>query len=164
MSAFPAQNAPDQAELLRRYLDVVEDWHADLVEEAVTLYTTGAMPGFDGRFAPTPPMLATGCRKAAENQARRKYLDGLNAPRLPAPQLQRTDESRERVREKMKAAVEAIGAQDAHVAAEDIAYSKERWAKTNARFQPDMSDEAVMDRLVRKRGFEVGNDGEEFAA
>lgn len=164
MSAFPAQNAPDQAELLRRYLEVVEDWHADLVEEAVTLYITGAMPGFDGRFAPTPPMLAMGCRKAADNAARRKQLENLALPRLPSPTIEHDADSRQRVREKAQHAAEVIGAVNLVRDYEAISYAKERWEKTNARFQPDMSDEAVMDRLVRKRGFDVGNDGEEFAA
>lgn len=165
MSAFPAQNAPDQAELLRRYLDVAEDFAADLVEEAVTLYITGAIPGFDGRFAPTPPMLASACRKAAEHRARKRYLDGLLAPRLPAPVLQKTPEQRQSVRQQMEAAVDNLAARIALDDAEAQAAQKAMWEKTNERFRPDMSDDAVMNRLIHKRpAFTAGSPESDEAA
>lgn len=161
LSAFPAQ-AGDGAELLRRYLEVAEDYHADDVETSVTLYLKGAVPGFDGRFAPTPPMLANGCRQAAEMRQREAYLKSFNAPRLAAPTVEKTAEQMERGRALMEAAVQRLTSMNESESAEAIAASKARWEKVNARFAPDMSDEAINARLMKPR-WTVGNDAEDAA-
>ena len=150
--------------MLHNYLLAVDDYAADDVEAAVTLYIKGAMPGFDGRFAPTAPMLATGCRKAVEDRSRVAYLAGMQMPRLPPPDIEKTDEQRQRARALMEQTVANLTAGAAVETAEAEAASKARWEKVNARFQPDQSDEAIAARLLKRRPFDVGNDGEEFAA
>ena len=150
MSAFPPTSNADPAQALRNYLDVVEDWHADLVEEAVTLFIKGEIPGFDGRFAPTAPMLAGACRKAAENRQRAAYIASLSAPRLMAPEIEKTPEQRERARELVASFVANLEAEN--IDAAETQRRNEQWVKVNARFQPDMSDEAVKSRLMSNKG------------
>lgn len=157
-SAFPPLSNPDPDETLRRYFEAIEDFPAGDLETAVTLYITGKVPGFDGRFAPTPPMLATGCRIAAEMRQREAYLKTFSAPRLPAPVLQKTPQERQSVREKMAAAIDNLAASMALQEVEAMEASKARWERTNERFHPDMSDDAIMERLIRKRGYWTGND------
>jgi len=150
LSAFPPIPG-DPALVLHNYLMAVDDWAADFVEEAVTLYIKGNVPGFDGRFAPTAPMLATGCRLANERHARQRYLDGLSVPKLPSPTIEHTPEQRARA----KAQVDAfVAAQDAvTLGAEETKAQNERWAKVNARFDPPQDDASIMERLM---GYSVG--------
>lgn len=159
LSAFPPLSNTDPDEALRRYFEAIEDFHAYDLEAAVTMFIKGAMPGFDGRYAPTPPMLATACRKAAELRQREAYLKTFTAPRLAPPDIEKTDEQRARARAKMQQAIDNLSSATALDSAEALDASKARWKKVNTRFAPDMSEEAVMDRLVRKeRGWTVGND------
>lgn len=166
LSAFPAASTADPEQALRNFIEVAEDFDADLVEDAVTLFIKGQVPGFDGRFAPTAPMLAGACRLAAEHRARRKFLEGLAAPRLPSPTIEKTDEQRARARAQMQQAIDNLAAATALETVEVAAANKARWDKTNERFHPDMSDEAVMDRLIHKRpAFTAGDpDGDRDVA
>jgi hypothetical protein len=141
----------DQALLLHNYLMAAEDWPADIVEDAVTLYIKGKVPGFDGRFAPTAPMLDTGCRLVTEQRARERYLDGLSAPRLPSPDIERTQEQRARAKAQVDAFVATQKAVE--LTAEETKQRAERWAKVNARFDPPQDDASVMQRLM---GYSVG--------
>jgi hypothetical protein len=161
-SAFPPLSNVDAEETLRRYFEAIEDFHAYDLEAAVTMYIKGAVPGFDGRFAPTPPMLANGCRQAAEMRQREAYLASFNAPRLAAPTVEKTAEQMERGRALMEAAVQRLAAMNESESAEAIAASKARWEKVNSRFHPDMSDEAIKERLMKPR-WTVGNDAEDAA-
>jgi len=154
--------------MLHNYLTAVDDWHADLVTDAVDLIIRGELPNHDGRFAPTAPMLATACRLAAEKAARAKYLAGLAAPRLPPPLIEHTPESRERVRQLAKHAAEVIGSVDLHNSEAEIAAANARWAKVNAHFDPPQDYESLTERLNLHRdslGYEVGApESEENAA
>ena len=150
------------------YLTAIDGFATDLVEDAVDLVLKGELPGHDGRFVPTPPMLATACRLAAEKLARQRYLAGLAAPRLAPPQIVHTPESQERVRQLAKHAAEVIGSVDLHNSEAEIVASKERWAKVNAHFAPPQDDASLTDRLNLHRdslGYDVGApESEENAA
>lgn len=141
------------------FLTALDGFALDLVEDAVDLVLRGELPGHDGRFAPTPPMLATACRLAAEKNARRNYLNGIKSPRLVAPEIRKTDEQRQRVRELAKHAAETIGAVNLDTTEAEIAASKERWAKVNAHFDPPQDYESLTDRLNLNRdsqGYDIG--------
>lgn len=139
--------------VLHNFLMAVEDWSADFVEDAVTLFIKGQVPGHDGRFAPTPSQLATACNIVAEKASRARYLNGLSQPRLPPPDIVHTEEERERVAAKVKAFSEVQGSIMAHENSVDTQRRRERWAKTNARFQPPMDDASISQRLL---GYSVG--------
>lgn len=141
------------------FLTALDGFALDLVEDAVDLVLRGELPGHDGRFAPTPPMLATACRLVAEKHARRRYIDGIKAPRLAAPEIPKTDEQRQRVRDLAKHAAETIGAVNMDTTEAEIVASKERWAKVNARFDPPQDDASLTDRLNLNRdsqGYDIG--------
>lgn len=159
LSAFPPQPG-DPEQVLRNYVFAVDEWQADHVEAAVDLYLCGKVPGFDGRFAPTPPMLATGCRIAAEAAARSRYLDSLSTPRLPSPQIVHSPEERARVRELVQG---FVAAGEAHKAATEATKEHiERWNRVHARFDPPQDDQSLMERLL---GYSVGSpESEENAA
>lgn len=149
------------------FLTALDGFALDLVEDAVDLVLRGELPGHDGRFAPTPPMLATACRLAAEKNARRNYLNGIKSPRLVAPEIRKTDEQRQRVRELAKHAAETIGAVNLDTTEAEMAASKERWAKVNAHFDPPQDEASLTDRLNLKRdarGFDVGSPESDEAA
>lgn len=150
------------------FLTALDGFDIGLVEDAVDLVLRGELPGHDGRWAPTPPMLATACRMAAEKNARRNYLSGLNAARLPAPEIRKTDEQRQRVRDLAKHAAETIGAVNLDTTEAEMAASKERWARVNAHFDPPQDADSLSDRLSLKRdrrGFDIGSpESEENAA
>lgn len=144
------------------YLTAIDGFAADLVDDGVNLVLKGELPGHDGRFVPTPPMLATACRIAADRNARQRYLAGLSAPRLPAPQIEHSQESRERVRQMAQDAAERIGAVNLHMAEEEIIAAKARWEKVNAHFDPPQDYDSLTSRLHLPR-YSVGSpesDGE----
>jgi len=136
--------------VLHNYLMAVEDWSADFVEEGVTLILKGKLPGHDGRFAPTAPMVATACRMAAEKHSRSVYLERLRTPALPAPDIVHTDE--ERARAKAKVAEFVASVSDDPLNEEAIAIRNARWAKVNARFDPPQDEASLTERLHLRRG------------
>jgi hypothetical protein len=151
LAAFPPVNG-DPALVLHNYLMAVEDWAADFVEDGVTLILKGKLPGHDGRFAPTPPMVATACRMSAEASARAQYLNRLKTPALPAPDIKHTPEERARAKAKVQAFIEGVAAADLHVTTEERKRQQERWEKVNAHFDPPQDDESLTDRLHLRRG------------
>jgi hypothetical protein len=155
LSAFPATASADPEQALRNYIEAVEDYPADDVEAGVTMFIKGTFPGFDGRFAPTAPMLATACRRAMEERLdrQRDRRPALPPPDKPPP----TPEQRER-------AMALVRQFEAQVAAnnltEDAAAARrksELLQRTNARFMPDMDEDALAERLGLSRGFSVGS-------
>lgn len=161
-SAFPPLPAGDGDERLRRYLEVATEFAPDVLDVGVDICVKGKLPGHDGRFVPTPPMLATACRLAAEQLARQRYVDKFATPALPPPEIVKTPEQRAR----------ALGMVDQFVAqqsemiegetSEQTKRRQERSAKVNARFKPDLSEAAVMERLL---GYSTGSpESEEHAA
>jgi len=157
LAGFPATSQAEPALILHNYLMAVEDWSADFVEEGVTLVLKGRLPGHDGRFAPTAPMLATACRMAAEQAARTNYLRRISTPALPAPTIAHTDEERTRARAKVAEFVASVS--DDQQNEEAIAVRNARWAKVNARFDPPQDEASLTERLHLRRGatYSVGS-------
>lgn len=166
LSAFPPVSG-DPVLVLHNYLRAVEDFAPGLVTDAVDLTIKGELPNHDGRFAPTAPMLATACRLAADRLSRTRYLNGLTAPRLPAPDIPKTDAARQRVRDMAKHAAETIGAVNLDASEAEMAASKERWAKVNAHFDPPQDEASLTERLNLRRdsrGFDIGSPESDEAA
>ena len=158
LGSFPARGG-DEALILHGYLSAISCFDLDLIEDGVDLVLRGELPGHDGRFAPTAPMLATACRLAAERAAHRRYVDRLRRPQLPAPEIEATPEQIARAKAKVQAFVQSQGSADAHQSAERVAAAKDRWERTNAMFHPPADDESVEQRLNLRRsrlGYSVG--------
>lgn len=150
LAAFPATSQADPALVLHNYLMSVEDWPADIVTDAVDQFMKGNVPGWDGRFAPTPPMLGSACRRAQEAVSRANYLTRISRPALPPPDITHTDEERARAKAKVAEFVASVSDDPADEAT--IAIRNARWAKVNARFDPPQDDESLAERLHLRRG------------
>lgn len=91
--------SPESAEeMLRLYIEAVDGFDVELIEDAASMFTRGEVPNHDGRYRPSPATMADACRLAAEKRHRQRYLEQLARPRLPAPLVEKTPESRERVK------------------------------------------------------------------
>lgn len=108
LSPFPPPNtagSPD--DVLRRYLEAVDDALACDVDQGVTMLLQGKMPGVHLAFAPTPPQLATATRWARDERLESARRARLPAP--PPPPITHSPDSIERVRRLTSAFVEKHG-------------------------------------------------------
>lgn len=157
LSAFPGTHS-DPEGAVRGYIMAVQSFEPQDVREAVRRLIAGQVAEHDGRYCPTPPQLARATRKALEDR-----LDATRdrRPALPKPDIKRSEESRARVAALMAEHIEWLVQGKRTEDAEADRRRRELMAKTNARFQPDMSPEAQRQRLVRPQWYEVGDpDGE----
>jgi hypothetical protein len=149
------------------YIEAVSPFTADDVEGAVQAFLTGGVPGFNAAFAPTAPQVGSVCRREMEKRLESAERSRRFMPRLPPPDIPKTDDSRKRVREAMKHAAETIGAVNLDTTEAEMAASKERWARVNAHFDPPQDYESLTDRLNLNRdsrGYDIGAPEEENAA
>lgn len=155
-SAFPVTNNADPEENLRRYFEAVEEYAFWDLETAVDRFIKGKVPGFEGRFAPTPPMLAAQCRRALEE---RLASEARKRPRLAAPEPEEVKDPK--IAAGLRKLAEDLGRK---MLTDEAAKERKRHdfaARVNARFTPDMNPRA----LERRLGWTVGDpDGDEDAA
>lgn len=154
----PEEIARDRIERVKVYFDAVALYLEDDVEAAVEAILTGTAAGMNPNYAPPAPAFAGECRRQMNMRLRREELARLGHPRLPPPDIEKTDEQRARARAKMQQAIDNLSSATALDSAEALDASKARWEKVNTRFAPDMSEDAIMERLIRKRGYWTGND------
>lgn len=153
----PEEITRDRIERIKVYFDAVALYAEEDVEAAVEAVLTGTATGINPNFAPPAPAFAGECRRQMNMRLRRAELERIARPRLPAPDIEKTDEQRQRARAKMQEAIDNLSASEALASAEALDASKARWEKVNAHFQPDMTDDAVMNRLIHKRpAYDVG--------
>lgn len=172
LGQFPEQSGPTGETLEQRaermalrttgYLTAIDGFDLDLVDDGVELVLKGELPGHDGRWAPTPPMLATACRIAAERAARQRYLNQITAPRLPAPEIVKTPEQQERARQQVAKFIASQGPTLLEQRASDQA-TKDRLAKHDSFFADDFVPAPGVGRIsktlaeqFRKLGYSVG--------
>jgi hypothetical protein len=152
----PEEITRDRVEKAKVYFDAVAFYSEDDVEAAVEAILTGTAAGMNPNYAPPAPAFAGECRRQMNMRLRRAELERLGHPRLPPPDIEKTDEQRARARALMQQTVDNLSAGTALESAEALAASKARWEKVNARFQPEMTDEAIAERLLGRRPFDVG--------
>lgn len=161
LACYPAGNWADPEQALRSYLLVVEDYPADDVEEAITTLIKGVAPGVNASFLPVPAVVGAECRRQLHLRLDRENRDKKLRPQLPPPDIIHTPEERARVQQKIDDLLANLAAA---METEDASLTRRKlgqFAKTNAKFAPDMSPAAVRRRL----GFEVGDpEGAEDAA
>lgn len=161
LASWPSANGEGE-EQLRSYLLAVDDYTAEDVRLGIDALIKGIAPGVNPSFLPPPAVVGGECRRQMGLRHRAEDLERRSRPKLlPPPDVEHTPEARARMQDKVDAFLA-----DVAVKTEDPVLVKrrnEQWAKTNARFMPDMSDEAMSARLGRKRGFEVGDDHEDAA-
>lgn len=136
------------------YMRSVAPYSADDVEQAVDEFLTGRVPGHNAAFAPTAPQVGAVCRRAMERRLESQERTRRYLPRLPAPDIEHTEAQRAKAKAQVQAFIEGQAAATVHEHTEDDKRRRERWAKTNARFQPPMDDASISQRLL---GYSVGS-------
>lgn len=162
LGSWPLVAAPvDGNEQLRAYMLAVEDWQDVDVAAAVTSLIKGNAPGVNPNFLPTPAALGAECRRLSSLRFGQEARAKARQPQLPPPEAPHTPE----LRGKFKDVVDGIVASlSIDIATEEAALMERREAslqRTNERFAPHMSPDAVAHRL----GYSVGDrEGEADAA
>lgn len=151
LGSFPSFSSGDAEAALAAYELVMSQADERDLQPGFMILINGLYPGHDGRFAPTAPQLASAIRMARDKRIDSEERTQRYTPQLPKPEIEKTPEQRERARAKMEAFIQSVGAVDAHQNAEQIAAAKERWEKTNARFDPPQDYASVTDRLNLNR-------------
>ncbi len=161
------QRAERMALQVHNYLTAIDGFDIGLVEDGVDLVLRGELPGHDMRWAPTPPMLATACRAAADKSARQRYLAGIKAPRLPPPDITHSPEERERARQKVAEFIASQGPSFAEQQAADRDRA-DKLAKHDSFFADDFVPAEGVGRisktLAKKLGYSVGSPESDEAA
>lgn len=143
-STYPQFATGDFGEAMRAYFDAVELYETIDIVAAVKNFLSGSAPGMNPAFAPSAPMVGAETRRVMNLR-----LDAEHRSRVPLPPPTVSHAPDELARMSAKAE-EAIARLTASMRTEDAAADKRQrdgWARTNARFQPDMSPNAVKRRL-----------------
>lgn len=147
---FPALGSERAEELLRLYVAAAQDSDIRDIEAGVDRLLTGRHPGYDGRFAPTPPQLGNAILRCMHDRLDRENRMRAAKPRLPAPDVPKDDESRKRVLAKAAAAAEMLE-EVTHAMSSSSEADRRRFAeRVAARFDPDPNGYATQERLLRR--------------
>lgn len=153
LSAFPPTGSTDPDETLRRYFEAIDEFTLWDIETAVDWYIKGKVPGFDGRFAPTPPMLAGQARRARDE---RLSVEARERRALPPPaeeEVPKDPKIASGLRQLVKKLEENMLSPEA-----SLRKRHHVMARANARFEPNMDPDAMMKRLGgRPPRYEVGD-------
>ena len=149
LASWPSQAAVDGDEQLRSYLLAVEDYHIIDVESGIDGLIKGTAPGQNPNFLPPPAAVGSECRRQMNLRLDREHR--MAKPALPPPDIERSPESRDRVKALVDAAVRNLTAAtlDEHAARDKRV--KALFDRTN-------------DRFDRERGFSVGDPEDEADA
>lgn len=153
LGSFPNFQSGDGEAALAAYEIVLSAADERDLQPGVMMLINGEVAGHDGRFAPTAPQLAKAIR-----QAMNRRVDAENARRaaLPPPEDEWVDDSPE-VKARNKARLDQLAVDLAATLRTDEAETERRrletMNRTNARFAPDFSPQAMSQRL----GFSVGD-------
>lgn len=146
---------------MRVYFDAVISYETQDIEVAVTNLLSGAAPGHNPAYAPPAPLVAAEVRRVMNLRLESAHRERMRRPALPPPEIEHTPEQRARIKDLVRQAaanLSSISKTDDQRREIEIA---ERWQRVNSRFVPDLSEQAISQRL----GFTAGDrDGEEDAA
>lgn len=164
LGSFPSSTG-DAGAALAAYEIVLSGADERDTQPGIMSIIEGTFPGHDGRFAPTSAQLASAIRAARDVRLESERRDNLRRPQLPAPTIEHTPDERARVAQMTADLVARTAEQDASVK-DEAAARKAMWGPVHARFQPDMSPEAVKARLMPELlGYSAGDaDGDRDVA
>lgn len=159
LASFPATSSGSSDDVVDAFLIGCSEIPAHFLAVAAQRFLAGTVPGQHTAFAPSPAQLAT--------TAREHWYMALEAEHKklppPPPEPEPSPEERARVKAGFDALVADLAQRVTTVDAQEARRRKAIHDKTNARFMPDMSDEAMSRRLGRKAGFTVGDEHEDAA-
>lgn len=138
---------------MRVYFEAVEIYETVDVETAVANFLRGSAPGHNPAFAPAAPMVGSETRRVMNLRLDAERRARMLQPKIEEAPVVLDPEARQRMIDLAKRTAAALRTPDVEAEAAELERKKAGWAKTNARFTPDMSDAAVKRRL----GFAVGD-------
>jgi len=155
---FIEQNiSPERAAELERaatsriqgYLLATEDYHFGDLEEVVTRYTKGKIPGMMGRKPPTPPEVAQQCAAVVREREEARALALHRQRTLSAPQPildEPTPEQRAKGLAFLTQLAQSIGSMNSNEVRANTARN-ELATRVNATFYPSMEETEMKRRL-----------------
>lgn len=155
-ATFPPQTG-DLQSMLEAY-EIALDKHDERdIEDAVRRFIRGEVEGHNANFAPTAAKLGEAVRTSMIDRLDREKR--FAKPKLPPPDVVKDDASRTRV----KLMVDRFVADMADTmrtpeSAADHLRKAQQWDRTNARFTPDMDDDAMRRRLMPFRAGDEDGD------
>jgi hypothetical protein len=91
---------PDEAdEMLAEYFDALTDYQTCDIEAGIRNMRTGSVDGFNPSFLPPAPLVAKAVRAAMHKRLDSEHRDRLSRPALPPPDIEKSPESRARVKD-----------------------------------------------------------------
>lgn len=156
---YPGFQTDDIAGVLKVYFEAVSEYETQDILNAVHVFIIGAAPGHNAAFAPSAPQLGAMTRAVRDRRLDHERL--LQKPALPEPPIKFAPGERERVVAMAEAHIQKMTAAMRTDDAAADARMRDLTARTHSRFQADMSDAAVRNRL---RLFDIGDSDAEHDA
>lgn len=145
LGSWPSAAVPvDGEEQLRGYMLAVDDYPAQDVTAGVDALIKGTAPGVNPNFLPPPAVVGSECHRQNNLRCTAEARDRALRPALPPPDIERSPESQQRVRDLMERTVNSLKS----MSPEDD--PKERHRKIMARTNEYFDGE-------RERGFVAGD-------
>lgn len=160
-STFPASGGDNEAQVAA-YALALDGHDMRDIETAFRKLIRGEYDWHNRAFAPSSAILGSAVIQERDARLLSEKRAQLRYPALPPPDVVKTPEQRARA----LAMVNQFVAQQSELiegeTSEQTKRRQERYARVNARFKPDLSEAAVMERLL---GYSTGSpESEEFAA
>ena len=160
-STFPASGGDNEAQVAA-YALALDGHDMRDIETAFRKLIRGEYDWHNRAFAPSSAVLGSAVIQERDARLVSEKRSQLRTPALPPPDVVKTPEQRARA----LAMVNQFVAQQTELVegetSEQTKRRQERYAKVNARFKPDLSEAAVMERLL---GYSTGSpESEEHAA
>lgn len=163
LASFPGGGRGEADDVIDGYLIGLGLLPVQFVAQAAQEYLSGAVPDHNMAFAPSPAQLGSRARKHwhAFLDAEKRHKEAVLQIEARDHSVDKTDESRARVKAKMEQAINGLAQSMRTDDARTVADEKRKadFAKrVDERFRPDDDRSATLERL----GFEVGDaDAEE---
>lgn len=160
----PAQELTEQAvrekvDRAKVYFEAVASYDAGDVETAVGNFLAGSAPGHNPSFAPPAPLVGAETRRVMNLRLDQANRDRALRPKLPPPPAVKTPESIAKFKAMLAEVDRNLAAMSLTDDAERERTRQDMQRKTDERFAPDMSPEAVRARLnPHKPFYSVGDE------
>jgi len=124
----------ERVERFKIYVEALGMYDIRDIEAAVQSFLSGSAPGVNAAFLPAAPMVAAETRRLMNLRVDRENLDRRLHPALPPPDVERSPESRARVKALIDSAVTNLAAKSLD---DPLERHRKRIARTNERFDRD---------------------------
>jgi hypothetical protein len=132
----------------------VEVYDAGDIEEAVNRFLRGQVDWHNQSFAPSAAMLGSEAKRLRDARLESAARERRMRPALPPPDIEKTPEQRAKAAEMVKNFVASVSPDV--VDADAALRAKSQWAKVNARFMPEQTEEAIRQRCMSEWEASVG--------